>query len=93
MFIEKDLIEITIDEMADIHPSKYKLVDIRDEVSHTYGAIPNSECDKDIVKKAQEGILDKSISYVLYCMKGLQSYDLADQLRYLGYDAVSLKGG
>jgi len=93
MFLEKEIAEITIDEMADIHPSKYVLVDVRDEISHEYGAIPNSICDKDIVSKAQNKELDGNIGYILYCMKGIQSYDQAEQLRYLGYDAVSLKGG
>lgn len=93
MFLEKELAEITIEEMADIHPSRYKLIDVRDEISHTYGSIPNSECNKDIVDLAMGGLLDKTVSYILYCMKGLQSYDIAEQLRYLGYDAVSLKGG
>ena len=85
--------EITIEELADIHPSLYKLCDIRDEVSHQYGAIPNSECASDIVKKAYSDELCKDTSYVLYCMKGTQSRDRAYELRELGYDAVSLKGG
>lgn len=93
MFIEKEQIEITIDELADIHPSKYVLADVRDEISHEYGAIPNSICDKSIVEKAKEGTLSKDTAYVLYCMKGTQSYDQAEQLRYMGYDAASLKGG
>lgn len=85
--------EITIEELADIHPSKYILCDIRDEVSHQYGAIPQSVSFSDIVDSAKNGELTQDRAYVLYCMKGTQSIDMAYELRELGYDAVSLKGG
>ena len=93
MFEKSDNPEISIEELADIHPSKYRLIDIRDEISHEYGCIPNSECDSALLEKATQGELDKNISYVLYCMKGLQSFECAEDLRKLGYDVVSLKGG
>ena len=93
MFEKYEYAEITIEQLADIHPSLYKLCDVRDEVSHRYGFIPNSEYVENIVGKAKSGELDKNISYVLYCMKGVQSKDMAYGLRELGYDAVSLKNG
>lgn len=85
--------EITIEELADIHPSLYRFCDVRDEVSYRYGSIPKAENISNIVELAEEGKLDKNISYVLYCMKGIQSMDMAYELRGMGYDAVSLKGG
>lgn len=93
MFEEKEFAEITIEEMADIHPSKYVLCDVRDEISHTYGSIPGSLSMGDIARKARDGELDKEKTYILFCMKGEASADLAGELRALGYDAVSLKGG
>ena len=93
MFEDYAYAEITLEELADIHPSKYVLCDIRDEVSHQYGAIPNSIQMSDICEQAQSGTLDSGTSYILYCMRGTQSLDAAGQLRSLGYDAVSLKGG
>jgi len=93
MFEKSDNPEISIEELADIHPSKYKLIDIRDEISHEYGAIPNSGCESGILAKAVKGELDKNVSYVLYCMKGTNSFEAAEDLRKLGYDAVSLSGG
>lgn len=93
MFEKYEYAEITIEELADIHPSLYRFCDVRDEVSYRYGSIPKAENISNIVELAEEGKLDKKISYVLYCMKGIQSMDMAYELRGMGYDAVSLKGG
>ena len=93
MFEKYEYAEITIEELADIHPSLYRFCDVRDEVSNRYGSIPKAENISIIVELAEEGKLDKNISYVLYCMKGIQSMDMAYELRGMGYDAVSLKGG
>ena len=93
MFEKYEYAEITIEELADIHPSLYRFCDVRDEVPYRYGSIPKAENISNIVELAEEGKLDKNISYVLYCMKGIQSMDMAYELRGMGYDAVSLKGG
>lgn len=93
MFEKYEYAEITIEELADIHPSLYRFCDVRDEVSYRYGSIPKAENISNIVELAEEGKLDKNLSYVLYCMKGIQSMDMAYELRGMGYDAVSLKGG
>lgn len=93
MFEKYEYAEITIEELADIHPSLYRFCDVRDEVSYRYGSIPKAENISNIVELAEDGKLDKNISYVLYCMKGIQSMDMAYELRGMGYDAVSLKGG
>lgn len=93
MFEKYEYAEITIEELADIHPSLYRFCDVRDEVSYRYGSIPKAENISNIIELAEEGKLDKNISYVLYCMKGIQSIDMAYELRGMGYDAVSLKGG
>lgn len=93
MFEKYEYAEITIEELADIHPSLYRFCDVRDEVSYRYGSIPKVENISNIVELAEEGKLDKNISYVLYCMKGIKSMDMAYELRGMGYDAVSLKGG
>ncbi|MCQ2557836.1 MAG: ATPase [Oscillospiraceae bacterium] len=84
---------ITPAELADLHPSLYTLVDIRDEVSFRYGSIPGAVSMPDLAARAEEGTLDRGTSYVLYCMHGVQSEEQAELLRDLGYDAVSLTGG
>lgn len=93
MFEQYEYAEITIEALADVHPSKYILCDVRDEISHKYGAIPTSISMGDIVERAKANELDKEKSYVLYCMKGIQSAEIANELKTMGYDVVSLKGG
>ena len=84
---------ITIDELSDIHPSLYTLVDTRDITSHEYGAIPNSICTQDILEQAINHTLNKDKSYVLYCMNGRKSISLVYELQQLGYDAIDLING
>lgn len=84
---------ITIDELADIHPSLYILVDVRDQTSHEYGSIPNSICIPDILEQAIEHKLDGTKTYVLYCMNGRNSISLVYELVRLGYDAIDLLNG
>lgn len=93
MFEQYQNAEITIEQLADIHPSLYKLYDVRDEISFRYGAIPRAEHEKLLMEQAKAGTLDHNIAYVLYCMKGMQSIEQAERLREWGYDAVSLEGG
>ena len=88
-----DTEEISIEKLADIHPSEYRLIDIRDEISFQYGTIPGAEQISDIVSKAREGTLLKDLPYVLFCMHGRQSTEIAEVLRVEGYQAVSLSGG
>ncbi len=69
------------------------LADVRDEVSHRYGAIPGSVSLPDAAERAVNGSLEKEKPYILYCMKGEKSLKDAKVLRQAGYDAVSLQGG
>ena len=86
-------LDISLQDLADIHPSAYILLDTRDAISHEYGCIPNSLSMPDIYLQAKEKTLDASKSYVLYCMHGRDSFFLAEKLQELGYDAISLEGG
>ena len=93
LFEKNETAEITVEELADLHPSLYRLCDVRDEVSFRYGSIPQAVNLHEIGALAESGELDKQVSYVLYCMKGMQSMEAACKLRSFGYDAVSLKDG
>lgn len=85
--------EITIEQLSDMHPSEYVLCDVRDKTSHEYGAIPGSISAPDILAEASEGKLDKEKQYILYCMKGIVSAEIANAMCENGYHASSLKGG
>ena len=85
--------KITLEELSDLPPSKYILCDVRDEISHKYGSIPGAVPAEDILEKARQGVLKQGKKYVLFCMKGLLSYEIACGMQECGYDAVSLAGG
>lgn len=93
MFENTEKCEITIEEIPGVLKEGYALCDIRDAASYRYGCIPGADSTPMILESAGSGSLDRSKSYLLYCMDGVKSRDAAGQLRELGYDAFSLKGG
>lgn len=86
-------IEITMNEIADIPGNQYDLIDIRDRISHEYGAIPGSVCiPEDELKDAfSDRVFDKPC--ILYCMKGENSFRAAEYFAEKGISIRSLKGG
>ncbi len=86
---------MTLHELTDLSRA-CTLIDVRDEISHDYDAIPGSVCMPDIVEKARSGELEKlglTSPLVLYCMRGFESGTMAGELREMGYDAHSLEDG
>lgn len=86
-------LKITLEQIADLPESTYTLADVRDEISFRYGTIPQAKHMPDVLRQAENGALDKTRKYILFCMHGLQSVNLAGQLRALGFQAWSLEGG
>ncbi len=85
--------EITIEQLADLPEGKYILYDIRDEISFSYGSIPGAKHLSDIVSFAKDGKLPKDKKLILFCMYGVQSKEICEQLNDFGLDALSLRGG
>lgn len=85
--------EITIAELTDMPEGTYRLFDVRDDVSHRYGTIADAVSLPDALGAAKRGELPRDKTIVLFCMHGQQSLPLAEELRELGYDARSLRGG
>ncbi|MBQ9157697.1 MAG: ATPase [Eubacterium sp.] len=85
--------EISWEELSALPPEEYMLVDIRDDNSLNYGAIPGSVHipQYELMGRLSELCMDKKI--VLYCSRGIFSMDMALDLLGEGYDAVSLSGG
>ena len=89
--------EITYSELKSLESGSYTLVDIRNEGSILYGMMPGA-VHIAISEFEDEGEswspkLDKEKKVILYCQRGEQSQEIADQLELLGYDSYSLVGG
>ena len=70
----------------------YNLIDIRDELSFSYGNIPGSiNITEEMLLADAEKWREKTV--VLCCKKGECSLALATRLREAGWDAYSLQGG
>ncbi|MEE0105502.1 MAG: ATP-binding protein [Lachnospiraceae bacterium] len=70
----------------------YILIDIRDELSFSYGNIPGSiNITEEMLLADAEKWRPKTV--ILCCKKGQSSLALATRLREAGWDAYSLQGG
>ncbi|MCH5267974.1 MAG: ATPase [Lachnospiraceae bacterium] len=84
--------EITIQELNTLQESSYQIIDIRDEVEVSHGAIPGAvNVSKDAIEESKEIDFDKKL--VICCSRGQFSVEVAERLAEQGYDAVSLSGG
>lgn len=99
--------DITINELEQLVPDSYTLLDMRGDVEVGHGIIPGAVhmSQDEILEKYQgglvnvdeEGAQDREESsekkIIIYCARGRISQELAEELRDRGYDAYSLKGG
>lgn len=84
--------EITASEIKNLEIGTYQIIDIRDDVEVSLGAIPGAiHVQRDAIEENSE--VDKSKKLIISCSKGLTSGEVVDRLVGEGYDAVSLKGG
>lgn len=99
--------DITINELEQLMPDSYRLLDMRSDVEVGHGMIPGAiHMSKDAILEkyqgglvkaeeqavqAREDLADKKL--IIYCARGRISQELAEELRDRGYDAFSLKGG
>ena len=83
---------ISIKELKELDPSSYQIVDIRDAVEISHGAIPGA-----LVMKTEEietsDAIDRSKKTIICCSRGRFSVTAAEELQEKGWDAVSLEGG
>ena len=99
--------DITINELEQLMPDSYRLLDMRGDVEVGHGMIPGAiHMSKDAIlekyqgglvkaeeqaAQAREDLADKKL--IIYCARGRISQELAEELRDRGYDALSLKAG
>ena len=83
---------ITIAELKNRNKDSYQLIDIRDAIEISHGAVPDA-----VVVPAEEietsSEVDKDKLLVIFCARGVVSIDVAEHLREKGYQAESLEGG
>ncbi len=84
--------EITVDELNEWNMDDYMLIDIRDEMSYSYGHLPGAvNIPYDRMKEKLSELADKKI--VVYCKKGETGIKAVQILEKAGKTAYNLKGG
>ena len=83
---------ISVNELKQLDKNAYQIIDIRDETEISHGAIPGAVA---LSAEAIEGSeqIDPSKKLVICCSRGKFSVEVAEHLKELGFDAVSLDGG
>ena len=99
--------DITINELGQLTPDSYVLLDMRGDVEVGHGIIPGAihMSKEEILEKYSGGLVKADEAeaaeredsaekkLIIYCARGRISQELAEELRDRGYDAYSLKGG
>lgn len=86
-------VDITIEQMKQLQPDAYQLIDMRDNIAYQHGFIPGAENMSECEFWGNIDKLSKDKKIILYCMKGIISEDAAKELVEKGYDAYNLEGG
>ena len=83
---------ITVEELRNMNPDTYQLIDIRSESEIAHGAIPGATVipGEEIASSEQT---DKKKKLIICCSRGRNSLDLSAELCEKGLDAESLEGG
>lgn len=87
------LSEMNVQDMLALDKDSYQLLDVRGEVAYNHGHMPEALLyDKETEESVKEQ-LDKSKKVIVYCMQGLISADIAEDLCEIGFEAYNLAGG
>ena len=83
---------ITIAELKNRNKDSYRLIDIRDAIEISHGAVPDAiAVPAEEIETSSE--VDKDKLLVIFCARGVVSIDVAEHLKEKGYQAESLEGG
>ncbi|MBC5661932.1 ATPase [Coprococcus sp. NSJ-10] len=83
---------ITIAELKNRNKDSYQLIDIRDAIEISHGAVPDAiAVPAEEIETSSE--VDKDKLLVIFCARGVVSIDVAEHLKEKGYQAESLEGG
>lgn len=86
-------LEIKIQDLRSLNKEEYLLVDIREEAAFSHGFIPSAVNIPLSKLREKPELLPKDKKIILYCAKGILSYEAAAQLEEKGYDVAHLAGG
>lgn len=86
-------LEIKIQDLRSLNKEEYLLVDIREEAAFAHGFIPNAVNIPLSKLREKPELLPKDKKIILYCAKGILSYEAAEELEERGYDVAHLAGG
>ena len=83
---------ITIEELKKLPAESYQIIDIRDEIEISHGAVKGAlACKPEEIMENPE--VDKTRKLVICCSRGINSKEIAKKLEGEGLDAVSLEKG
>ena len=83
---------ITIAELKNRNKDSYRLIDIRDAIEISHGAVPDAiAVPAEEIETSSE--VDKDKLLVIFCARGVVSIDVAEHLKEKGYQVESLEGG
>lgn len=91
--LRNDLETVDWDEIDSLDRSKFVLLDVRDSVELTIGAIKGSQNIPLSELRARVKELPRSKKIIVYCQVGQRGYFAARVLSQLGYEVVNLNGG
>lgn len=86
-------LEIKIQDLKNLNKEEYLLVDIREEAAFAHGFIPNAVNIPLSRLREKPELLPNDKKIILYCAKGILSYEAAEELEQKGYDVAHLAGG
>ena len=83
---------ITIEELKKLPAESYQIIDVRDEIEISHGAVKGAlACKPEEIMKNPE--VDKTRKLVICCSRGINSKEIAKKLEEEGLYAVSLEEG
>ena len=83
---------ITIEELKQLPENSYQIIDIRDEIEISHGAVKGAvACKPEEILSNPD--VDKAKKLVICCSRGINSKEVAENLTEEGLDAVSLERG
>lgn len=86
-------IEVTLEQIANWKKENVVYIDTRGAVAYQHGHIENAQVFENMDVMKEQIPLQKDKKYIVYCTYGETSYEIAQELREMGYDAYNLKGG